>query len=637
MLEIKTSSKKINIDDYSITYNYDGYDVLEFDVSVDDPIYSDIKECVFIRESSVGTFMITKIEGNSRYVHVTAELDLTDYQGDFYENFENDSETLEEVITSYHTINGVEYPPILQDWGGNDWTFVNRASATKKRTLRLEHGTALDLLNNISALYNVVFRFDTKNDVLTAIDPDGEDYQLGAAFVTEELNLRSLQYYGDASNYANRLEVRGKDGLTFEGLEIDGQTIQTSYVEDLTYYSWPVYGFWQDERYTDKRELYEAALRKLREYSQPRQSYECDVIDLKAIDPEKYSAFDLSLFQRVSLKDTKRNTETTYQVVKYKVYPHYPEKNVVTLSTNPPSISQKLIDIEETAVEASEAAVEASKEAKNATSWMTDSANGRIYFVRDNDGNITSMVLKVIDADNPSAAPVWVFNSNGIGYSATGISGTPIVSMTADGAVRAIKSFTLVDGNNLRRGKLEYNSQSGVSLFLVNANNEKAAQLYQNDSGGGIALYNNNNKVVLTGSVGEDQDGVLNVFNSDGQYTINLSGQSGRVTCVSLTQTSSRKIKCNIEPIQDAEKILELEAVSFDYKNSSLGTNKRGFIAEDVAEILPNLVIPETDEAPTRLDYIGMIPYLQAMIKEQQAQIEELQEAVEGLRKVAMV
>ena len=77
---------------------------------------------------------------------------------------------------------------------------------------------------------------------------------------------------------------------------------------------------------------------------------------------------------------------------------------------------------------------------------------------------------------------------------------------------------------------------------------------------------------------------------------------------------------------EDAKKILELAAVSFDYKNKALGTDKRGFIAEDVQKILPNLVTPETEEKTASLDYIGMIPYLQAVLKEQEQHIKELEE-----------
>jgi hypothetical protein len=76
----------------------------------------------------------------------------------------------------------------------------------------------------------------------------------------------------------------------------------------------------------------------------------------------------------------------------------------------------------------------------------------------------------------------------------------------------------------------------------------------------------------------------------------------------------------------DYKKILDLDAVSFDFKNKNMGTDKRGFIAEDVAKVLPNLVTLESEKMPMSLDYVGMIPYLQAMINDQEQRIKALEE-----------
>ena len=121
------------------------------------------------------------------------------------------------------------------------------------------------------------------------------------------------------------------------------------------------------------------------------------------------------------------------------------------------------------------------------------------------------------------------------------------------------------------------------------------------------------------------------IINKNGASIIDFDGNNGRVTCVELVQTSSRKTKENIKPIEDARKILDLQAVSFDFKDNELGTDKRGFIAEDVAEVLPNLVKPETETANAALDYIGMIPYLQAVIKEQDERIKALEDKITQL------
>ena len=92
--------------------------------------------------------------------------------------------------------------------------------------------------------------------------------------------------------------------------------------------------------------------------------------------------------------------------------------------------------------------------------------------------------------------------------------------------------------------------------------------------------------------------------------------------------------------MDEALKILQLVAVSFDFINHEQGTDQRGFIAEDVAEIIPELVIPETDEQPASLNYLEMIPYMQTVIKnqekriaDQEKRITELEARLEALEK----
>ena len=147
--------------------------------------------------------------------------------------------------------------------------------------------------------------------------------------------------------------------------------------------------------------------------------------------------------------------------------------------------------------------------------------------------------------------------------------------------------------------------------------------------GGGYGIRNNSG--VAVGRFESQSGGAyFGLANDIGNTNIYMWGDVGEIVCVSLVQTSSRKVKKNIRPIEDAEKILELEAVAFDYKNESQGTDKRGFIAEDVAEVLPNLVTPEKDGRPATLDYISMIPYLQTVIKEQEKRIKALEDKLNG-------
>lgn len=243
--------------------------------------------------------------------------------------------------------------------------------------------------------------------------------------------------------------------------------------------------------------------------------------------------------------------------------------------------------------------------------------------------------------------------------------------LDANGNTKAWLSHNSSQGSTLglfnTSGLKQINIAAGVSgaLHIANTNGDYVVVCYadDNDNSGHIILNDSNTNtadVVIQDNIGypsavmkinngrghfesysngsimsamrcNANGGVVDVY--DTQYLqIQLIGNGGIVRCVTVQQSSSRKVKENIKPMEteEARKILDLEAVSFDYKNKSSGTNKRGFIAEDVAEVLPNLVMAETEELPASLDYIGMIPYLQAVIKEQEKRIEALEKKING-------
>lgn len=270
------------------------------------------------------------------------------------------------------------------------------------------------------------------------------------------------------------------------------------------------------------------------------------------------------------------------------------------------------------------------------------------------------------------------------------VAGNSTIDMTNGKAVMkdfdAKNIFRLLSTSGVTKAYITHNNGSGTTLMLLDEDGEQNAVLQSTADGGALHIKNKNGNDVVeafsdsnTGgaylwlsdvsgindchiqlldharnpdidiavtSNGGRMDvknggyiyGSLRVYNSggvldlyDAQYlNIQATGSNGNITCVSLTQTSSRKVKENIKPMEDFKKILELDAVSFDFKNKNRGTDKRGFIAEDVAKVLPNLVTEETEQLPASLDYLGMIPYLQAVIKDQEKRIQALEKKVNG-------
>lgn len=176
-------------------------------------------------------------------------------------------------------------------------------------------------------------------------------------------------------------------------------------------------------------------------------------------------------------------------------------------------------------------------------------------------------------------------------------------------------------------------SDSGAGLVLNNTSGTKNIDIHSETNSGVISIENAAGKSVVHGW--GNPGGWFQVRDGLGNTTIELNGNNGGIICVSVTQTSSRKVKKNITelPEEEAEAILKLQAVRFDYKNEDQGKDKRGFIAEDVAEIIPGLVTPETENTPAALDYIGMVPYIQTVLKAQERRLQEQEERIQELEK----
>lgn len=265
------------------------------------------------------------------------------------------------------------------------------------------------------------------------------------------------------------------------------------------------------------------------------------------------------------------------------------------------------------------------------------------------------------------------FESNTVSISATNL------TVTKTGLVSAVKftakdEFSLQDASGNKRGYFKYPA-TGTHFALLDSQAREVAELWDNNGSGRFWLKDNlqSQTIFCDGSTGNitatgkifgnsfgpitcdgltaksqiiaaDNSNNTRVFfnagsygygalkNSSGDNNIYFRGDSGNIEIAGhVYEGSSRKIKENIKPIEDAEKILKLQAVSFDFKNKEVGTDQRGFIAEDVAEVLPNLVKNETEERPASLDYIGMIPYLQDIIKKQEERIKTLEEKIDKL------
>ena len=113
--------------------------------------------------------------------------------------------------------------------------------------------------------------------------------------------------------------------------------------------------------------------------------------------------------------------------------------------------------------------------------------------------------------------------------------------------------------------------------------------------------------------------GIFGVTASSGTAVfINSSGQLGTVS-------SSHRFKKEIKKMeQTREDILELQPVTFQYKSDPTGTAQFGLIAEEVAQVNPDLVVRDAEGAPYTVRYEAVNAMLLNEFLKEHSTVQEL-------------
>jgi hypothetical protein len=198
-----------------------------------------------------------------------------------------------------------------------------------------------------------------------------------------------------------------------------------------------------------------------------------------------------------------------------------------------------------------------------------------------------------------------------------------------------------------------YNSASSSNALVLNGlNNYNKEVQFQEASGymgalgwdgtsdyiyiyqGGSALIAQSNKIGIGGVVPTqslDVNGNAR-FRSVGTGTY-YSALNITSTGVLTTSTSDIRLKENIKPLKDGlKKVLNLKGVNFTWKSDSTHAQRIGFIAQDVEEVLPELVFTNHTDGYKGINYAEITAVLTEAIKEQQAQITTLEAENKSLK-----
>ena len=419
-------------ENFSITHKLDGCDEMTFYVDTHHEQYPLLYE-----EARVVTdeneWLIKKIDDDK----VDCELNFDFLKETVYKDYKSTTRLLTEVLESHLP--------------GN-WTIQGGNAASIRRTIEFDFCTDYDVVYQCMSTYKVylVWKIREKTVVVysqTAMQPTGE-------YLTTELNLKSLSFKGETTDFATRLYAYGKEGMTMEKAVVDGKEYGLTYVENRKYVDKTVCAYWSDERYTVPENLYADALVKLETLASPVRSYECNVVDLAKRSAE-YSFLDFKMHKKVTLIDVERGIRVEHQIVEYKEYPDEPDRNVVTLSCVPDTITTAISSAVSTIKEdAEKTKTDYDSRLAMATAMLTGAFGGHVY---KNDSE-----LFIMDNEDPALAQiVWRWNINGFGKSSTGIDGPYTTALTFnDEFITNVINAMVIRGSLIEAGSIQAGSIS---------------------------------------------------------------------------------------------------------------------------------------------------------------------------------
>ena len=207
------------------------------------------------------------------------------------------------------------------------------------------------------------------------------------------------------------------------------------------------------------------------------------------------------------------------------------------------------------------------------------------------------------------------------GYGSTG------VSINADGDL-------FVNGNSTLDGTLSvaggYGS-TGVSINAAgNLDMDGNLAVGEDDDGSDVKFFGDTAGRYFQWDASADAVGIGK--NPGSGYAIDVATGHGDVRADAFVTYSDRTLKTNIQTMDTAlEKVMKLEAVTYD--KVATGKSEIGFIAQDVAKVVPEICALDENGEGRGIDYSRMSALLAGALKAQQEQIAQLKEIVAKLQK----
>ena len=268
--------------------------------------YSDIKalaENEGYIETPDDIFVIKEIDRNSTNATATihAQLNLEELEGKAIKKFETVAQTIRDALNLAFVDTG--------------WS-ITRSNVTKRRTLRMENVSALEILKKALKTYRCEIKINSLLKQIEIYEQIGTDR--GVYFISD-LNLKQVEVQSTTYDFYTEIIGYGKDDL------------QTEKLTNYTYSTKHKCFLWKDERYTILENLTEDAQAKLDDMAKPYKSYTGDLIDLANMSTD-YDLLSFALGDVVWLIDDNTDVKEQQRIVGIVRYPDEPERTTFTLA-----------------------------------------------------------------------------------------------------------------------------------------------------------------------------------------------------------------------------------------------------------------------------------------------------------------
>ena len=324
LLRVRTENGDFSLEErsnFNIVYGYEGEQTLSFDISVMDKNYRNLRTRGKLLYGS-NRYNIQKINKRKTISTIIAELDMNEWKQRIHREFEKKDVLFTDIMLE-----------ILPD----GWYLENAGAAKGRGTLSMQGVNDYEILMECKNVFHIVYEYHIEDRCIKVLDPS--TVQQRGLYLSDELNLNSVEYKGDFTNQVNRLYAYGKKTeitreddtteisyVTFASIN-DGK----EYVDCMDYMEGEIVcAYWQDDKITDSMELLREAKAKIKELAAPDQSWSCNIYDLSRTN-EKYRHLDFHLYDKPTLLCDGQSI--VHQIVEYTEYPDNENLNKVVLST----------------------------------------------------------------------------------------------------------------------------------------------------------------------------------------------------------------------------------------------------------------------------------------------------------------